>query len=54
MQAVAQFLEQYYDEVDLEEFFTLFFWPAIGNTVEEVIGNNTSLEPGTAQREIDR
>jgi hypothetical protein len=25
-QAVAQFLEQYYDPADLKEFFTLFFW----------------------------
>jgi len=45
-QAVAQFLEQYYDEVDLEEFFSLFYWPAIGNTVEKVIGDNYWFEPG--------
>lgn len=24
--AVAQFLGQFYDEVDLEEFFSLFYW----------------------------
>jgi len=32
--------------VDLEEFFSLFYWPAIGATVEKVVGTNYWYEPG--------
>ena len=51
-QAVAQFLDQFFDELDLQEFFSLFYWyrifvenlivnrPMIGTTVEKVVGDN--------------
>ncbi len=45
-QAVAQFLEQYYDEFDLEEFFLLLFPQAIGNTVDKIVGDNYWYDPG--------
>lgn len=38
-QAVAQFLDQYYDPLDLQEFFLLFFWEGIG-ALPTVIGPN--------------
>jgi tripeptidyl-peptidase-1 len=38
-QAVAQFLDQYYDPLDFQEFFLLFFWEGIG-ALPTVIGPN--------------
>ena len=44
--AVAQFLGEYYSALDLEEFFLLFFWPALGNMIEKVVGDNYWYDPG--------
>jgi tripeptidyl-peptidase-1 len=42
---IASFLGQYYDEVDLQEFFTALFQEAIGTEPTKVIGDN-GLAPG--------
>eukprot|EP00020_Sapocribrum_chincoteaguense_P005854 CAMPEP_0170749924 /NCGR_PEP_ID=MMETSP0437-20130122/10654_1 /TAXON_ID=0 /ORGANISM="Sexangularia sp." /LENGTH=530 /DNA_ID=CAMNT_0011088879 /DNA_START=192 /DNA_END=1785 /DNA_ORIENTATION=+ len=42
---IASFLGQYYDEVDLQEFFTALFQEAIGTVPTKVVGDN-GLVPG--------
>eukprot|EP01130_Rhizamoeba_saxonica_P003853 TRINITY_DN1596_c0_g1_i2.p1 TRINITY_DN1596_c0_g1~~TRINITY_DN1596_c0_g1_i2.p1 ORF type:complete len:305 (+),score=66.36 TRINITY_DN1596_c0_g1_i2:51-965(+) len=44
-QGVASFLGQYYDEPDLQEFFTLFYQGGIGHSPSKVIGDQGIL-PG--------
>lgn len=39
-QSIAQFLGQYYDTLDLEEFFALMFQELIGQTPTRVVGPN--------------
>lgn len=45
-QAVAQFLGQYFDDADLEEFFVVFFQQLIGRTPSKVVGPNNFFYPG--------
>lgn len=46
LQAVAQFLEQYYSPSDLAAFFARFYQPAVGRNVSRVQGPNTPSQPG--------
>lgn len=44
-QAIAQFIGQYYDDLDLEEFFVLFYQSLIGTTPSKTIGPDNGF-PG--------
>jgi hypothetical protein len=44
-QAIAQFIGQYYDDLDLEEFFTIFYQSLIGTTPSKTIGPDNGF-PG--------
>jgi len=46
LQAVAQFLGQYYSPSDLESFFEQYYTPAKGRAVHRVIGPNDASNPG--------
>lgn len=45
IQAVAQFLKQYYSPTDLKSFFSQYYTPAQGRTVQEVIEPNEPRVP---------
>lgn len=46
IQAVAQYLKQYYSPSDLKSFFSKYYTPAEGRTVRQVIGPNKPSRPG--------
>lgn len=46
IQAVAQYLKQYYSPSDLKSFFSQYYTPAEGRTVRQVIGPNKPGQPG--------
>lgn len=51
-QAVTGFLEQYYTDIDLQEFFTLFYRKGRGRKVARKVGDGKSGPPGT-EAELD-